>query len=47
MRAWLVTPVALAVGCVLVLFDAGVAVAGDGHGQDTDANAQRRAARSR
>ncbi len=47
MRAWLVAPVALAVVCVSVLFDAGVAVAGDGYGQDTYSDAQRRAASSR
>ncbi len=39
MRAWLVTPVVLVVVCVPVLFDAGVAVAGDGHGQNAYANA--------
>jgi hypothetical protein len=44
MRAWLVTPVALAVICVSVLFDVGVAVAGNGYGQNTYANARRRAA---
>ena len=47
MRAWLVTPVALVVRCVSVLFDAGVAVAGDGSGQETYTNAQGRAASSR
>jgi hypothetical protein len=39
MRAWLVTPVALAVVCVSVLFDADVAVAGDRYGQNTYAKA--------
>lgn len=34
------TPVALAVICVSVLLDAGVAVAGDGYGQNTNANAR-------
>jgi hypothetical protein len=34
-----VTPVALAVVCESVLFDAGVAVPGDGYGQNTDTNA--------
>lgn len=40
MRAWLVTPVALAVAGVPARFDAGVAVAGDGYGQNTYANVQ-------
>lgn len=39
MRAWLVTPVALAVVRVSVPFDAGVAVAGDGYAQNTHASA--------
>jgi len=39
MRAWLVTPVALAVVRVPVL-RCGAAVAGDGDGQDTYASAQ-------
>jgi hypothetical protein len=47
MRAWLVTPVALAVVGVSVRFDAGVAVAGDSYGQHTAANAQASAASSR
>ncbi len=40
MCAWLVTPAVLAIACVSALFDAGVAVAGDGYGQNTYANAQ-------
>jgi hypothetical protein len=47
MRAWLVTPVALAVVGVSVRFDAGVAVAGDSCGQNTYANAQASAVSSR
>ena len=47
MRAWLVTPVALAVIGVSVRFDAGVAAAGDSCGQNMHANAQARAVSSR
>jgi len=39
MRAWLVTP-SRSRSCVCRCFDAGAAVAGDGYGQNTYANAQ-------
>lgn len=46
MRAWLVTPVALAVVRVSVLFDVGVDVAGDDYDQNAYANVRRGVASS-